>query len=156
MENTIFRKKSMERVSSPEQLNDYLRVANPGIWSVLVAIILLLAGTCIWGIFGKMESSFTAAAVAEGGSVTIYIKTEESAEEGMTVRIGEKEYTLASLSAEPVAVTEEFSEYTLYVGGLQVGEWVYEAQLEDEELADGVYSAEVVTESIAPMSFVVN
>lgn len=146
----------MERVSSPEQLNDYLRVANPGIWSVLVAIILLLAGTCIWGIFGKMESSFTAAAVAEGGKVTIYIKTEESAREGMTVRIGEKEYTLAALSAEPVAVTEEFSEYTLYVGDLQAGEWVYEAQLEDEELADGVYSAEIVTESIAPMSFVVN
>ncbi len=30
MENQIFRKKSIERVSSPEQLNDYVRVSNPG------------------------------------------------------------------------------------------------------------------------------
>lgn len=35
MESNIFRKKSMDRVSSPEQLNDYVRVMNPGIWMIL-------------------------------------------------------------------------------------------------------------------------
>lgn len=30
MSDQIFRKKSLDRISSPEQLNDYIRVANPG------------------------------------------------------------------------------------------------------------------------------
>lgn len=35
----IFRKESLERISSPEQLTDYLRVTNPGIWIILASII---------------------------------------------------------------------------------------------------------------------
>ena len=41
---TVFRKKTLDRISSPEQITDYLRVTNPGIWVVLVAVILLLDG----------------------------------------------------------------------------------------------------------------
>ena len=48
MENQIFRKKSVERVASPEQLNDYVRVANPGVWLALAAVLALLVGACIW------------------------------------------------------------------------------------------------------------
>ena len=32
MENKLFRQKSIDRVSSPEQLQDYMRVTNPGVW----------------------------------------------------------------------------------------------------------------------------
>ena len=49
MSDQIFRKKSLDRISSPEQLNDYIRVANPGIWMILAAVIILLAGVCVWG-----------------------------------------------------------------------------------------------------------
>lgn len=41
MEDKVFRKKSLERMSSPEQLGDYIRVANPGIWLIMAAVILL-------------------------------------------------------------------------------------------------------------------
>ena len=44
MSDQIFRKKSLDRISSPEQLNDYLRVANPGIWMSLAAVIILISG----------------------------------------------------------------------------------------------------------------
>ena len=37
MSDQIFRKKSLDRISSPEQLNDYIRMANPGIWMILTA-----------------------------------------------------------------------------------------------------------------------
>ena len=29
----LFREKNLERLESPEQLNDYLRVTSPGVWS---------------------------------------------------------------------------------------------------------------------------
>lgn len=44
MNQQLFRKKSVDKVSSPEQLNEYIRVANPGVWMVLAAIVILLAG----------------------------------------------------------------------------------------------------------------
>ena len=56
MDNQLFRKKSLDKVSSPEQLNDYIRVSNPGVWIALSAVIVLLFGVCIWGIFGRLEN----------------------------------------------------------------------------------------------------
>ena len=52
----IFREKSIERVSSPEELNDYIRVTTPSVWLVLAALILLLAGMLAWSILGTVEA----------------------------------------------------------------------------------------------------
>ena len=54
-EKSIFRDKSLERISAPEQLNDYIKVTKPSIWVVLIATILLIAGALLWAIFGKIE-----------------------------------------------------------------------------------------------------
>ena len=51
----IFRQKSMDRISSPEQLNDYIRVTTPSVWIVLAALVLLLVGMLVWSVFGKVE-----------------------------------------------------------------------------------------------------
>lgn len=53
---SIFRQKSMDRISSPEQLNDYIRVTTPSVWLVLIAIILLLAGMLAWSVLGTVEA----------------------------------------------------------------------------------------------------
>ena len=44
MENGLFRKKSLERISSPEELHDYMRVTSPRLWMILAAIVVLLVG----------------------------------------------------------------------------------------------------------------
>ena len=36
---TLFRKKAMARISSPEDLTSYLRVTSPGMWIVLAAVV---------------------------------------------------------------------------------------------------------------------
>ena len=41
---SLFREKSLETVENPEQLNDYLKVTSPGVWIVLGAVIVILAG----------------------------------------------------------------------------------------------------------------
>ena len=51
----IFREKSMERVSSPESLNDYIRVTTPSVWIVLIALVLLLLGMLAWSVFGTVQ-----------------------------------------------------------------------------------------------------
>ena len=44
----VYREKSLERISSPEQLNDYLKVTKPMVWVVLIAAVLLIVGFLIW------------------------------------------------------------------------------------------------------------
>ena len=157
MENPIFRKKSLERISSPEQLNNYIKVSNPSVWMLLAAIIALLAGVCVWGVFGHMDTTLTAAAVAESGAVTCYVMEADyaSLQTGMTVYIDGAEGTIKETARTPIAVTEAFDAYALHVGGLQEGEWVYPVLLSGS-LPDGIYTAEIVVESISPVSFLLN
>ena len=54
---TVFRDKSIERISSPEQLNDYVKLSDPGVWFVLAAITVLLIGACIFGVCGNVDST---------------------------------------------------------------------------------------------------
>ena len=68
---TVFRKKTLDRISSPEQLTDYLRVTNPGIWVLLAAIICLLVGLCVWSMAGTLETVSDGKAKVENGQAVI-------------------------------------------------------------------------------------
>ena len=159
MARSLFRKASLDRISDPEQLNDYIRVTNPGVWMILCAVILLLTGVCVWSVFGRLDTTVTAAAVTGEQQTVCYVKESDAKclEPGMQVRIGEERYQISDIARSPVQVDDTFASYLLHVGDLTEGEWVYEAVL------DGVYGesgmiaeALIVTESIAPMSFVLN
>ena len=54
MDKKIFREKSIKRISSPEELNDYMKVTTPRVWIILAVIIILLLGIVVWGIFGSV------------------------------------------------------------------------------------------------------
>ncbi len=58
-DQSVFRKKSLERISSPEQLNDYIKVSNPSVWIVIAALIILLGATFYWGFAGSIPSKVT-------------------------------------------------------------------------------------------------
>lgn len=61
----------MNRISSPEQLNDYLRVTNPRIWMLLAAVILIVTGLLLWSSFATVESYVTGTARASGGDLVV-------------------------------------------------------------------------------------
>lgn len=157
MDNGIFREKSMKRVSSPEQLGDYVRVSNPSVWMVLAAVIILLAGVCIWGIFGRLETTVSAPVSVKDGQAVCYVREKDasSVKEGMTVAVDGRESKVISVSDVPMQITGDFDSYALHLGGFSVGEWVYAVAV-DAALADGIYQAEIVTDSVSPMSFVFN
>lgn len=52
--SSIFRQKSIDKVSSPEKLDDYIRVTTPSVWITLAAIVVLLVGVIAWGAFGEL------------------------------------------------------------------------------------------------------
>ena len=159
MKNSLFREKGMDRVSSPEQLNDRLRVANPGVWLLLSGIFLVLAGICVWGIFGRLNTVLSVGAMTDQGKTVCYVK-EESRNRialGMEVTSESKTTSVADISLQPVWVDSEFPEYLCHVGNLSQGEGVYAVTLKEPIGENGsIFSADIVIESIAPARFVVN
>lgn len=156
MAERLFREKSIERVSSPEELNDYVRVANPSVWLLLGSVIILLTGVCIWGIFGRLDTKISVNARCKDGMVTCYLR-EDDAEKltsGMTVTIKDKEYTIEKPELIRVQITEEPSELA-YVSGWSQGQSGYAISF-PAELPDGTYEADLVVESVSPISFVIN
>ena len=63
----VFRKKSLDRISSPEALNDYIHVTSPSVWLVLIAIVVLLLGMLAWSVLGTVEKEN-----ADGSTQTVH------------------------------------------------------------------------------------
>jgi HlyD family secretion protein len=57
MNEVLFRRVSVERLSSPEQLDQLLRVTDPKSWLGLFAIGILLITTVIWGFKGSIVTT---------------------------------------------------------------------------------------------------
>ena len=157
MNDKMFRKESIERISSPEQLTDYIHVTSPAGWMLLGAIIVLLAGICVWGIFGRLDTTLTVAAQSRDGAVVLYVKEADigKVETGLPVRIGENEYRITGHSEVPAEITDEVAAYAMHISGLKQGEWVYTAYI-DGTLPEGIYTAEIIVDQVAPLAFVWN
>ncbi|MCI9448369.1 MAG: hypothetical protein HFH36_13580 [Lachnospiraceae bacterium] len=153
----IFRKSSIVRVSSPDQLNDYIRVSNPSVWMMLTAVIVLLAGVCVWGIFGHLESKILSAGACKNGTFICYVTGEDAAKikTGMMVKVNGNDFAVSEISERPIAVSADMDSYLMYLGDFSEGEWMYEVSA-DVDIPDGTYKAEIVTESVSPISFILN
>lgn len=132
--SSIFRKKTLKTISSPEQLTDYLRVTNLSIWAVLTAVILLLCGLFAWSAVGTLETVANGTAIVQNGTAQIMIldTNKGTVHSGMKVRLG---------SAESEISSTEQDEYGRTVAYAPVA------------AADGKYDVKIVTESISPIRF---
>jgi len=48
MKSDLFRKEAVEKITSPEDLNSYVKVLNPRIWLILVGIVIAIAGLIVF------------------------------------------------------------------------------------------------------------
>lgn len=160
MNTKLFRKSSIDRVNSPEQLNDYIRVANPGVWLVLAAIVALLVGVVIWGVFGTVETTVETGAVVEGDSVICYVSEEDAArvETGMHATVDGIEGSVIAVADTPTRVDEAFSDPLLYLTGFAEGDFCYAVKLALFRAGadDGVYAATITLDATHPISFVIH
>jgi HlyD family secretion protein len=98
MDNRVFRKVSLDRLSSPEQLDQVMQVTNPRGWLALAAIGSLLAMAVVWGIFGSLSEKvagggillksggvFEVVSPAEGRITDVSIGVGDSVSEGQVV-----------------------------------------------------------------------
>lgn len=87
----IFRKVALERLSSPEQLDQLMQVTNPRGWLALWAMVAVAAGALAWGIFGAIPTE----ALGEGilirrGGVSDLVSTGSGQVDQMLVNVGDE------------------------------------------------------------------
>ncbi len=150
----LFRQKSLARISSPEQLHDYMRVTSVRIWMLLGAIMLLLVGFVLLASMMNIESTIDV-------SVEIFQYT-------MEMEDGESQTFTVVSSALPSTMKD-----TLQTGMvLRVAGYTGKVQyifMNDEELGvnyimdeehlqlpDGTYDGTLVLSSQTPISFLLN
>ncbi len=49
----------LTKISSPEQVDDYIRVTTPGMWLLVAAMLVLLLAGIIWGFAARIEMKTT-------------------------------------------------------------------------------------------------
>lgn len=138
MEQSSTRKESVKRVSSPEQLNDYLHVTSPAIWVVLAAVILLLVSLFVWSSVTAVESYATGRAEVRSGVLTL---TFDDAEKAKIVAVG-MDVKVGSLTVPVRSIGQDENGNCLAVA--------------DADLPDGSYDARVVFRSTQIINMLFN
>ena len=130
---SIFRQETLERISSPEQLTDYLRVTTPGLWIIFGAIVVMLVGFFVWMSVGTIETTVQAGVSTQNHSAEVaVVNSNAQIAPDMTLRVGGKETVILSTKTD---------NYGRTVGTAEV------------DLPDGTYEGSLVTESIHPIQF---
>ena len=156
-ESGLFRKKSLDKISSPEKLNDYISVTNPGIWLLLVGIAVVLIGAVIWGFFGKLETRIKVPAIVGDEGTMLYVEASEISKirGGLEVEIDETEGKVISLGLNGSKAYEVLGDLALSESGYSPGDVLYEVEAEID-MPNGIYMAEIITDSVSPMSFLLD
>ena len=157
MNSSIFREKSIKKVSTPEELDDYLRVTGPSVWMILAAVVILLAG--LFAVLGMkdIETTLKVGGVCENGLMTLYVKEADvsSLKPGMKVIIEDNEYEISEISDVSTAAAADIDAGALHVSGIGHGEWMNTVYV-NCNLEDGLYRASIVVEKMKPMMFMIS
>ena len=134
MSEQLFRKKSLDKISSPDKLDDYLKVSSPSLWLVMLAVVFLLVGTLVWASVEELETKINAVASIENKNVEIVLTGSDAdkVDTGMKVYIGKVVTTIDQVKYDDLGRT---------------------ILMCSADLSDGNYKTEIVIESIHPIKF---
>ena len=91
MATDIFRKVSLERLSSPEQLDRTLTVTPTRSWIALLAVLLLLGLAVAWGFEGVVSTtSFGQGVIVRSGGVLNVVSAGSGVVTEMRVKVGDR------------------------------------------------------------------
>lgn len=160
--DSIFTEKAANKLRSPDDLDNYVRVTNPSVWIVLTACIALLLGLFSWGIFGTATTSVSATGTCVGGEVVCFLSADDASKvhTGDDAKVDGDRMKVASIGGVPLSRDEARD----IVGGdylmntLVEGDWTYVVRFKGE----GTYGFEegvplpvnITTERIAPFTLI--
>lgn len=70
----LYTKRSLEELSSPDQLKDHLKVTGVPVWIVVIAILVFLAGFFVWSAFATLTSYTSEKGIVKDGVLTVRVQ----------------------------------------------------------------------------------
>ncbi len=153
-DKSIFRKEAVDRINSPEQLNQYIKVTRPSVWMLFTAVVVLMAGLMFWVVKGEMESYVFMVAISENGQLVAYADPADVSRLSLgdtAVLDRQYETVISAISPSGIRVPEDLAEEYKEVTG--PGERAYVVTLEYRDIPDGVYRVEVMVEQMRPLDY---
>ena len=124
------------RINSPEQIHDYIRVTNPGIWLILSAIIIFLLGLFTWIFTGTLEISFKSIIYRDGGKFYSSLTQDKFTrlKVGMPVRVS------SNITGEIINLSRDSKQYQAEIKF---------SGLNPEDTAQGIF----IIDTVKPIKF---
>ncbi len=90
MSASFFRKSALEKLSTPEKLDQLIKVTGPKAWIALITIALALGVGITWSVFGRVKTKLDVVGVVLGGDVHEVVSTAQGQLVELKVAIGDK------------------------------------------------------------------
>jgi len=90
MPPTFFRKAALEKLSTPEKLDQLIKVTGPRAWIALTTITVALVTAIIWSFWGNVKTKLNVTGVLLGGEVHEVVATAQGQLLELKVNIGDE------------------------------------------------------------------
>lgn len=121
----LFKRKTLDRVVSPEHLTERLRVTNPSMWVILGAIVLVMIFAIVAAAVSPLDVKAPIRVVVADHQAQIVTPGGETLAAGMKLSIEKQEAQIASVSEDafgrPVGAAEISLPDGTYEGTVVVG-----------------------------------
>ncbi len=85
----FFRKAALEKLSTPEKLDQLIKVTSPKGWIALVTVFIALTTGIVWSFFGNIKTKLNVTGVLLGGEIHEVVSTSQGQLIQLTINIGD-------------------------------------------------------------------
>lgn len=162
MADKVFRDKSIEKITSPEQLNDYIKVNYLEVWFIIATVIIFFIVIGIWGFTGTINNTVEVDGYSDGKKIYCYMNEEQvkNVEKGQNGRVSEHAVKVESVAELPDnyedMVKNIGSEKIIRAMEIKGDEWRYLVVLSSENDIKGFVNISITTDSVAPIDYLFN
>ncbi len=164
--SNIFRKESLDRVESPEQMDEYIKVSSASVWVILGALLIAAVSVLVWSVVGTLPETTTLKGVTMGDN---QVKVYQSVDGANTNIVGCKvnvtlpdgssvQGKVETVSKNPYSEEEIRSnmEYDWIAENVIPAEYAYEVVIHTEEQLEEnlLATAAITTAEVKPIQFI--
>ena len=102
MPPTFFRKAALEKLSTPEKLDQMIKVTSPKSWIALSTVALILITAVAWSIWGNVKTKLNVTGFLLGGEVHEVVATSQGQLIDLQVKVGDH-----VLEGDVIAIVEQ-------------------------------------------------
>ncbi len=146
MNEKLFRKSSLEHLTSLEKLDTYVKVTTPRAWISVIGLLLLLISVGIWSSAVSLKTSVSVEGVMYENKLHVFLTPQqaEKLKEGMSVEAGgERIGEITGIIKEPVRREEAGKLYlTDYYRETKLDDWNVEVLI---DVSNGISEGEEIS-----------